>query len=164
MKKTSILVLLACVLVGCGGGGGGGSSSTPADTTFMSFPAGYFSAGYQESFTLTGSDTNGGKYTGTYLVKTESSTTFNGEQAIPVTGLLSLTNTTTKATITETGADYYSVDATDRILLGSENTTYGDTSTGSSLSALPQTAEIGNFGELGAYSWVMGLQIQITGD
>ena len=60
MKKTSILVLLACVLVGCGGGGGGGSSSTPADTTFMLFPAGYFSAGYQESFTFTGSDTNGG--------------------------------------------------------------------------------------------------------
>jgi hypothetical protein len=143
----SIILLLVC----CGGGGGGGSSATPEATTFMLFPNGYFSAGYQESFNLTGSDTVGGKYTGTFLFKTESPTTFNGEQAIPVSELISATLTGENATETQTGTDYYSDNANSRVDLGFENDTEGTTSIGISLSPIPQTASIGDFGDIGTY-------------
>src|SRR3989344_8763935 len=94
-KYKLVIVFIGLVLLGaCGpsGGGGGDSSSTstpaptPTDTNlaFQSFPAGYFSSGYTETYQVTGSDTVGGTYTATLSSTTLAPTTFNGQPAIPV--------------------------------------------------------------------------------
>jgi hypothetical protein len=155
LKLFLIGIIVVFLIYGCGGGSGGGSSSTSA--IYKLFPDGYFSAGYQESYNLTGSNTAGGNFTGTYLLRTENPTTFNSEQAIPVTALLSITNTLNSASRTTTGTDYYSDNPNDRVLLGYEFKTLDlITSIGTSLSALPLRAKIGDSGKEGSYTYNNG--------
>lgn len=149
-----VLLLSAC---GSGGGGGGGSSSSPAsvptDTNlaFQSFPAGYFSSGYTETYQVTGSDTAGGMYTATLSSTTLAPTTFNGQPAIPVQKLVKITNTQTGAFVSGTGTDYFSTDSGSRMLLGYTDSA-GVTKIGVTMNIIPQSATIDDVGVIGSYA------------
>jgi hypothetical protein len=150
----SLAVVASLTLIGCGGGGGGGGdSSTPTDTTlpFQLFPDNYFTEGYTESYQLTGSDTGGGKYTGSLLLQTQVEDTFDGAPAIPMQFLLEFTETQTNAFLSTSGFSYYSTDPSDRRLIG-ESFDDGTISMPTSTSAFPATATIGDFGTIGSYS------------
>jgi hypothetical protein len=156
--KLIIISLGIALLSACGSGGGGGdASSTPApvptDTNiaFQSFPPSHFSAGYKETYQLTGNDTAGGTYTATISVTTLAQSTFNSQPAIPVQSLVNITNTSTGAFVTGTGTSYFSVDSASRMYLGFTDSD-GITHTAVSLNVIPQSAKIGDFGTVGTYT------------
>jgi hypothetical protein len=156
-----LFFLFQCVLVvslaACGNGGGGGSSAAPAPTPtsttipFNLFPAGYFTNGYTKTFHLTGSDTQGGTYTGTITETTQAQSVYNAQPVIPVQTLLNLTNTKTNAFVTATGYEYFSTDINNLMSLGSTDS-IGDIYTAISLNVVPKTAMIGASGAVGTYS------------
>jgi len=147
LSAFSIFMISAC------GGGGGGSSSTPTDpaTVFSLFPSGYFSTGYSESYTLTGTDTAGGVFTGSYSIQTQAQSTFNGVPAIPFAVSLQLNNTASGAFVSAIGTGYYSTNTASPENLGFTNTTFGTTTVSATTTALPTTATIGSFGSIGTY-------------
>ncbi len=157
--KLVIAAIGVVLLSACGSGGGGGdASSTPAPTptdtnlAFQSFPAGYFSSGYTETYQLNGSDTSGGTYTATLSATTQAQTTFNGQPAIPVQSLAKITNTQTGAFVTGTSTEYFSTDSGSRMYLGYRDDTTNTTYTAVTLNVIPQSAKIGDFGIVGTYS------------
>lgn len=145
ISAFSIFMISAC------GGGGGGSSTTPTNPATV-FPSGYFSTGYSESYTLTGTDTAGGVFTGSYSVQTKSQTTFNGVPAIPFDVLLQLNNTASGAFVSAIGTGYYSTNTASPENLGFTNTTFGTTTVSATTTPLPTTATIGGFGSIGTYT------------
>jgi len=152
MKKY--LILFALILIqGCGGGDNAtyvpSDVPTDPDTVFQLFETGYFTEGYTVTTNYTGSDTSGGNYTGTYSKQTLAESTFLGQPAIPILSELQITNTTTGASASAVGTEYFTPLATDRHYLGYS----GDTTTVSATtSAIPQTAKIGDFGDVGTYT------------
>ena len=76
MYKISLFFLLSLILTACGGGGGGGSAPTNPNTVFQLFSSNEFVVGNTTQTTYTGSDSAGGKYTGTFSEKTQAQTTF----------------------------------------------------------------------------------------
>jgi hypothetical protein len=165
---TFVILLFSMVFsfAGCGGGGGGGGDnggiSPNSPTTYKLFSDGYFTAGTQESYNLTGSSTSGASYTGTLLIDPQSATTFNGAAAIPVEDQLSLTNTDSHTSITLTGVEYFSTDASNLELLGYNSNNEGTTTSGASLSVIPQSASIGDSGNAGTYTFSNGDILTIT--
>ena len=144
------LYSLTFLLVACGGGGGTPTTPTDPNTVFSLFAPDYFTVGHSETTNLTGSDTLGGVYTGTFSAQTQPQTTFLGEAAIPIFGQLQLTNTANGAVLSSIGTVYWSTSAADRRQLGyseSSSTTVSGTST-----AIPQTAMINDFGAIGTYT------------
>ncbi len=162
LNVTFVILLFSMTFsfAGCGGGGGGGgdngSISPNSPTTFRLFSNGYFTAGTQEYYNLTGNSTDGSSYTGTLLIEPQSATTFNGAAAIPVEDQLSLTNTDINTSITLTGVEYFSTDASNLELLGYNSNDEGTTSSGASLSVIPQSASIGDSGSVGTYTFSNG--------
>ncbi len=156
--KTIRYILISTFVIftlsACGGGGGGGSNTAPTNptTVFSLFPSGYFSVGYSESYTLTGTDTAGGVFTGSYLIQTQTQSTFNGVPAIPFDVSLQLNNTASGAFVSAIGTGYYSTNATNPENLGFTNTTFGTTTVSATTTALPTTASIGSFGSIGTYT------------
>jgi len=152
MKKY--LILFALILIqGCGGGDNAtyvpSDVPTDPDILFQLFETGYFTEGYTVTTNYTGSDTSGGNYTGTYSKQTLAESTFLGQPAIPILSELQITNTTTGASASAVGTEYFTPLATDRHYLGYS----GDTTTVSATtSAIPQTAKIGDFGDVGTYT------------
>ena len=87
------------------------------------FPAGYFDAGYVESYLITGTDDYGRKYTGSYEIRTDVNDIFNGVEATPVVSTLSYTtmiNNVQMPPIVIVLRQYYSV-SSPRQYLGSVN-------------------------------------------
>jgi hypothetical protein len=150
LTAALLLTLTAC---GGGGGGGGGNSTTPTDptTVFSLFPSGYFSAGYNETYTFTGTDTGGGVFTGSYSIQTQTQSAINGVPAIPFAVSLQLNNTASGAFISSIGTGYYSTDTTNPENLGFTSTTFGTTTVSATTTVLPTTATIGSFGSIGTY-------------
>ena len=163
---TFVILLFSMVFlfVGCGGGGGGGSSSKSTTTTYKLYSDGYFTAGTQELYNLTGSNTSGDAYTGTLLIEPQSATTFNGAAAIPVDDTLSLTNTVSNISGTLTGVEYFSTDPSNLELLGYNSEQFGGDATPetSSLSVIPQSAKIGDSGSAGTYTFSNGDILTVT--
>jgi len=155
---ASIMVVLLSACGSGGGGGGGSSTSTPAPTptdtnlAFQSFPAGYFSSGYTETYQVTGSDTAGGTYTATLSSTTLAPTTFNGQPSIPVQKLVKITNTQTGAFVSGTGTDYFSTDSGSRMLLGYTDDSAEVTKIGLTMNIIPQSATIDDVGVIGSYT------------
>jgi len=156
LARVAVVLLGLVSILGTGGGGGGGSSSTtptPTDIPFQLFPTGYFSNGYTRTWHLSGSDNVGDTFTATWTETTQAQTTYNGQPAIPVQSVLSLTNTQTQATDTVTGVDYYSIDPMSLMYYG-----WTDSLTNAftliSLSIIPQSATIGTsaINPVGRYS------------
>ena len=161
---TFVILLFGVVFLfaGCGGGGGG-SSHKSTTTTYKLYSDGYFTAGSQESYNLTGSNTSGDAYTGTLLIEPQSATTFNSAAAIPVEDTLSLTNTVSNNSGTLIGIEYFSTDASNLELLGYHSDQYGgDATPATSLSVIPQSASIGDSGSAGTYTFSNGDILTIT--
>jgi hypothetical protein len=154
-QRTFRLILILSIImlfIGCGGGGGGGGSSpTPEDATFKLFPDGYFTAGYQESYTLTGSDTSGGKFKASNSSQTGSSIVVDGEQVVPIMSHYELTETVTNVSVSGLQTSYYTDDPNNRLYLGYDDESLGISSTAISTTAIPQTAKVGDFGKVGTY-------------
>jgi hypothetical protein len=154
IRYILISVFTIFTISGCGGGGGG-NSTTPTDptTVFSLFPSGYFSAGYNETYTFTGTDTGGGVFTGSYSIQTQTQTqsAINGVPAIPFAVSLKLNNTASGAFISSIGTGYYSTDTTNPENLGFTSTTFGKTTVSATTTVLPTTATIGSFGSIGTY-------------
>jgi hypothetical protein len=138
-----------------------GSQIVPG-LSFRSFPSSYFTAGYKESYSLTGSDTAGGTYVGKWLKQTKSQTIFDGMPAIPQDNLVELTNTQTNAFASVFGVSYFSTDLNDRRSLGSESLSDGVISYATSTQTLPLIANIGDFGLVGNYSNSDGTTTSVT--
>jgi hypothetical protein len=154
MKYLKLLIIgisSLFIVYGCGGGGGGGSSTTPTATNFSLFADDEFIAGTQKSFSLTGSDNTGQKYTETISMQTGNSTTFNGVQAIPLQQIIVLTDTTTNQFITISQTGYYSDSTSRRQLLGIVSDTYNVTYLATTDNILPQDVNIGDLGTIGTY-------------
>lgn len=152
MQLKFLFVGVLCVVLTACGSSGGGTPSTPTDpeTVFSLFDPLAFTAGPSLTLNLTGSDTVGGVYQGTAVAQVLADTIFLGEAAVPQQTQLELVNTTDSSTISETDIDYYSTSATDRRLLGRED---NDSFTVSAVTtAIPQTAKIGDAGNVGTYT------------
>lgn len=101
MKRNLILLFLALSalavfgLAGCGGGGGGTSSTpapaaTPSTTTFSAaklFPTVATDTTY---YTLSGSDNRGGTWTGSWSLKGDGPTTFEGRNVTKLSQQITL--------------------------------------------------------------------------
>ena len=132
---------------------------TDPNTVFQLFPSTYLTAGYQESYNLTGSDTLGGTHTGSYFVQTQSQTTFNGDPAIPLSLLLEWTNTQTNTFISIPATDYFSTSLGDMRYVGFVQDT---TVVSATTSQIPQTGKIGDFGNVGTYTFNDSSQDVVT--
>lgn len=152
VMKKSIFVLsfvTVSILLGCGGGSGSNFEPTDPNTVFNLFPPSYFTS-YSSSYNFTGSDTAGGRFTGTFSAQTLSPTTFLGEAAIPILGLLELINTVTNAQVSSTATVYFSDTPNDRRYLGSSSSL--TTTVSATTYPIPETALIGDFGLIGTYT------------
>lgn len=152
MKKTFALIILVIVLsaIGCDGSGDG-SSATPSDTTFYLFPEGYFTLGYQELYNMTGSDTDGGRYSASQLSQTGSYEIINNIELVPRALLIELTKETTGEFISCVQAEYYAFYTSGLAFLGFEDKTLGVSFMASSMNIIPETAQIDDFGTIGTY-------------
>ena len=159
MKKSLLWILpLLFLLTACGGGGGsdsgdsGGSplngSPTDSSTDFSLFPPGFFDSGYNSSLGLKGQDNQGRDFSGIYSQYTEGPGTVGSEPAWGIHtnitfqggGLYALADT----------VDYYSLDPSSRRLMGYDGDSRSVTVTG--LTAIPETARIGDSGPVGVYT------------
>lgn len=167
MKKSAfdnyLFVILLIIgtslgLLGCGGGdNNNNSNSTEPTTQFQTFPNGYFTEGYTETYQLTGSDNTGGIYVGSLLIETQSQEIFDGVSAIPIMFSLESTNTQDNAVFSSTEIIYYTTDQTDRRIIGKKFLDNGVILTATSTDVLPETATIGDLGAIGDYSVSYGV-------
>jgi hypothetical protein len=143
-------LLLSILVTGCSSSGGDSPAPTDPNTVFQLFPSGFFTAGYSETYNLTGTDTLGGTHKAVFSLQTQAPTTFLGQPAIPVFVQVQITNTSTGAVVSNSGNGYYSTSPTDRRYLGySDSTT---TTVSAVTSTIPQTAKIGDIGVVGTYT------------
>ncbi len=143
------VVVLSSLSLGCGGSGSDSSVSENDELSFGLFQPGVFSAGFSESYDITGSDAQGQTYSGRFSYQTQPETTFNGEVAIPVVQTLEFTNVQTGATSIGVGTEFYSVDANSVRLVGLTTDTV--TITSATPVAVPLTAKVGQSGAVGTY-------------
>lgn len=90
-----VLLCASIALAGCSPGATDSSSQKNTANLFskvvQTFPDNFFNQGYIEQYAVTGSDSNGKNYTGSFEIKTDAKTIFNGYDAIPVESTLSYT-------------------------------------------------------------------------
>ena len=105
-----ILVVMMISLAGCGGGGGGATNPVVANTT--SYPTSKILpsvATSTTSFTLTGSDTSGGSWTGSMQMRGDGPTVFEGQNVTKMSQAITLT-LAGGSTASSTIASYYKSD------------------------------------------------------
>lgn len=167
MKRFSLLglmIALAVALSGCGGGGGGGdtaATSTPATPTEIPTPTGTIVnlsafknvfygkiAGSQYSFNLSGTDSKGVLWFGSYAVAAKGATvlTRGTETQSVVQSQVLVSLQQTGGTPSSTIANYYFNSSDDTVFLYQQGGTQYVTATSSQ--PLPNTAKVGDFGTL----------------
>ena len=152
IKQTSITVMLLAIslsLAACGGGSSSSDATTDTSLVFKLFPASYFEEGYSASYALTGSFSTGDGIVATLGVISEGATTFNSQTVAIITEMVSVTNTATGAaasTVTET----YFTSAP--AVLGSYRTIDGVIAMADSMTVIPSSGTIGDFGVVGNYT------------
>lgn len=151
-------------ITACGGGGTPASTDVPTDTSlsFSSFPPGYFGGSYSQSFSYTGSDTNGGSYTATLSVQSGADTTFNSLPVKTINELFSITNTGTNAVAGTLVNSYFSTDINSLRYYGYFTASDGVSGIATSTSVLPVSATIGSFGNVGSYTRTDGSNFSST--
>lgn len=155
-------IFLAVLVSGCGGNGGGGNTPTALGTpvnlaTFKGYFMGYTSVGHpQVSFTLTGSDTLGAAWTGTYTI------TDNG----PAATVDNLTVST--STITMSANAPVSDISNVKYFLASNGSLYKMTNAAGTVSYTPSLftmpsalANVGNYGSLATLAGSDGSTVTI---
>jgi hypothetical protein len=148
----TIFVLIGLVACGGGSGGGGDDDFVPTDpsTVFSLFSPGFFTQGDSDTISCSGSDNLGGRYTATVASVTQAQTTFLGTPAVPRFVQVQLTNTSSGATVNNIGTGYYSTSASDRRYLGFSD--LFTTTVSATTFTIPNTALIGQFGNVGEYT------------
>lgn len=115
MKKLVLALFVSLIVAGCGGGSGGSDTGTPivGNTTVYStdklFP---LTSTATSSFTLTGSDNKGGAWTGSWLLRGDGQTVYEGKNVTKITQqiILKLTGPSGSATTSSNVASYYNAD------------------------------------------------------
>lgn len=151
-KKITISILLVAALSACGGGGGGGNTPTDPSLVFSLFPPDYFGGAYSDSYSLSGSDNTGDGYTATIAVQSGSTATFNAQSVLTIDQQVTITNTTTNAVGTGSSESYFSTDLNNLMAVGAYNITDNITALPTSVSVIPLTGSIGDFGNIGSYA------------
>jgi len=94
MKKLVLALFASLIVAGCGGGGGGGDTGTPIagnTTTYSTAKLFPLSSTETTSFTLTGSDNNGGTWSGSWLLRGDGPTVYDGKNVTKITQQIRLT-------------------------------------------------------------------------
>ena len=152
MKNKLLILMLASIISACGGGGGGsttpssnGSATTNNTTTSQSYSLAKLlsqTLGTVYSSQLSGSDTNGVKYTGSISLANRAQVMLNGVLVTPRDLILNLSGTTS---ITVTAKSF--VDSSNNLI--SINIQPNNiTCTPSSPDSLPSSVKVGDFGIL----------------
>jgi hypothetical protein len=136
---AAVVALFLLLTLGCGGSGGG--SATPNTTVYSTAKLTSLATGNSFTLNLTGSDTLGGTYTGSFQSVVTGPTVVNGVNVIEKQAIINITRTGsgTSSLI----ADYY---------YNSDGSTYGYvTNTGESCVStssvvMPSTVTVGYFG------------------
>lgn len=165
MEKLILLVVAAIGLTACGGGGGSGTTTTPTAvgtvvslTPLKSVFLGT-SAGTQYSFpSLTGTDTQGRSWSGSFTVIADGATTFEGQNVTKRRSLVTLqlaggtpvSGISTSYFLASDGSTYKSISSS------------GVTYTVTSQVPIPATANVGDFGAFVTGSGSDGTTIATT--
>jgi len=157
LRAGIIFIITGFNIVGCGGGSG---SDNPDSNTanFRFFPQGFFVAGYREEFNLAAVRRNAltnvqiDTFTNNQVIITQAENIFNSTNVIPSLdiGKIGFSNGTS---IPVSGTGYYTIDNNDRRYLGNILILLSivTTTTAVSTKVIPETVNIGDFGDVGIY-------------
>jgi hypothetical protein len=148
---VGLFIFVALCLTGCGSGAGGGTADTQTPTgtvvSLASFKSVYLgtSAGTQMSFPLTGSDSQGRAWSGSYTTIADGPMAFEAQNVTKRRSLITLqlaggtavSTTTTAYFLVSNESPYKSVSSS------------GVTFTPNVTFFIPATAKVGDFGSLG---------------
>jgi len=150
VTNLSIAVLLLTVLSGCGGGGGGADFvPTDPNTIFEIEKPGGQSIGSSDSYTLSGTDSDGDHWTLSMSSQVQADTTFLGEPVSPIFSIVQLKYSPTGGIANASGTSYYKYEADGFYFIGDS----GDTTTiASTTNLVPYAVKIGDLGEIGTYT------------
>jgi len=141
-------------IISTGGGGGGGGGSEPSESsvgiTFTLKDSDRWESGYTISMSLTGSDSDGYNYKLSVSATTLDETTYEGKAVIPVQELDVFEGIDEGWVTTTIWTTYYDADTKEPIIRIDDE---GNEDIPISVSPLPETGEIGDFGSL--TSWQM---------
>jgi hypothetical protein len=165
-----LILTTALFLSACGSSGGGDTpadnssgSGIPTDTTidFALFPPDFFTS-YDASADLSGTFSDGVNsdiaVTGSVTEIIQAQSTFSGQATIPILTTTTFTSSTVFGTALIT--DHYSIDADNRLYLGSEDDVISTAVTTPTI--IPKTARIGDSGDVGVYVDTDGFESTIT--
>ena len=153
--KLIVALIFTLLMIGCGDG-----STTPSEPiTYHLYDDGQFNPGYQISFSLTGRSSVGAFFTGTVsITATRDQALYAGEPVIPVETYMRLTETNSGNSTSTVSTEYFNPYNFEPVLMELEGVLYTPTD----ISVMPDTAEIGDFGELTTYSGIDGSTITGT--
>lgn len=139
MRQKVFSALIILVLAGCGSG-----TTDTNNTTLTNFSVAQYTSlntGDTVTIPLTGTDTAGGSYTGSFQTNVVGPVTYNGKNVIERDSLISLT-TNVAVVLINSMKSYYNSDRTlyETVLFS------GVTATPTSTFPLPTTVQVGTFG------------------
>ncbi len=147
-----VIALGLMTIVGTGGGGGGGGSSSESEPsessvgiTFKLTDPDRSESGYTISMSLTGTDSEGYNYRLSARLTTLDETTYEGQAVIPTQEIDVFENIDAGWVTTTIWTTYYDADTKEPIIRIDNE---GKEDTPISISLLPETGEIGDFGSL----------------
>ena len=126
-------------------------SNETLDALYQLFPDGYFSEGFREEYTLSGTSPSGLLLEGTHLELTEEQRSFGGEQVSPIRIQNDWIDTQTNEQFSNASFSFYSIDPENRRLIGSEDIIAGIVSNSNAINRIPVSASIGESGVVGSY-------------
>lgn len=147
MKKIFCL-FSAILLFGCGGGGGSSTPATPTPVgttvsmaTFKGLYYGTATPGTQMSFTLSGSDSQGNSWTGSFAAVSDGPTTFESQNVTKSRTLVTLQRGTSTP-VTGISSRYF---LTSNSTLYKSVSSLGVTSVPTTQTLMPNTIQVGDF-------------------
>lgn len=166
VRHIVIGFIAATLLFGCGGGGGEGTPATPTPAgtsvslaTAKAYQAGTAPAGSQLVFTVTGSDTQGSAWTGSFTIVSDGATTFEGKAVTKARNLLTVTRTANAASVSGVVTSYFLV--SDGTLYKSIDS-FNVIGTPTSQTVIPDSARVGDFGNLWTIAYSDGTSSSST--
>jgi len=161
MKLFNSLLLLSVSILAFSGCDSNESDEAPEDS-YQLFPSGYFSEGFREEYTLSGTSPSGLMLEGTHLELTGEQQSFGGEEVSPIRIQNDWSDTQTSEQFSNASFSYYSTDAENRRLVGSEDIIAGIISNSDAATRIPVSAGIGESGMVGSYLDTAGGAITLT--
>jgi hypothetical protein len=150
MTKFFGSLAIVLLLVGCGGGGS--EIATSPDLVFDLTKVLSIEPGDTISFSLTGSDSAGGKFTGSIQSVNRPKIIIDGQLVTQRDTLLSLTNTVTGAFVTVVGTSFVNENREVVETIDSDGVTWTPTT----VVPLPVSAQVGSFGLTPTFTSVTG--------